>query len=120
VKFKEFYDEVYFTTLYFYWGCTRDEVKRHIDRKLNIDLKSDFDDLFHAESWVFTLDRHNYYVVWVENKKNFYGLVHEITHTIFKVFNDRGIPICYENQETFAYYHEYWLRRLWKEMSKKK
>ena len=46
---------------------------------------------------------------------NQFDLVHECIHLTKGVFEDRGIPLnLKEDDETFAYYHNYWCCKIWK------
>src|SRR5260221_12283953 len=50
--------------------------------------------------------------IWVENKKDFYCLMHEISHIVIEVFEMKGMKINNETTEAVAYYFEYWFREL--------
>lgn len=52
--------------------------------------------------------------IWLR-KKDLNTLSHELLHFVMYVFNDKNVPIRYENDETFAYYFEYWFNRVRKE-----
>lgn len=58
------------------------------------------------------------YLVHVEDKGDFYTLSHEVVHLVRWIFTDRGILFDNTNDETIAYYHTYWLKKLWRAMSK--
>lgn len=59
------------------------------------------------------------HVMILENRKDFYTLMHECLHLVKGIFVDRGIPFSAENDEAVAYYQEYWFKRIWREISKK-
>jgi len=44
--------------------------------------------------------------------KNFPVLIHEISHLIFQVFDEKGVPLRLENDEAFAYYLEFWFNKI--------
>ena len=52
-------------------------------------------------------------LLWIWTKrKSVATLAHECIHAIFKLFDSRGIPITYENQETFAYFVRYLIQEV--------
>lgn len=122
MKFKEFYDEVYLTTLYFCWDCSYKEHKNIISKKkkLIVHWQKPTEHLCAETYKLVEENKHPIYVIWIESKKDFHTLSHEVTHIVFKVLSDRGVTVGVENQESFAYYHDFWLRKLWIVMGKKK
>ena len=54
------------------------------------------------------------YVVALRNRKDFYGLLHECVHLVKAIFRDRGIPFTSKNDESIAYYMNYWFVMLWR------
>lgn len=59
------------------------------------------------------------YVLTLENKKDFYVLIHECLHLVRRIFTDRDIPFNETNDELIAYYQSYLVKRIWKYLSKK-
>ncbi len=57
------------------------------------------------------------YIIWVENKKGFYALLHETLHLVRHIFDDRGVPFRSENDESIAYYHMWWFKKLWRTLN---
>lgn len=53
------------------------------------------------------------YIIRIE-ENDFYTLSHECIHLVRHILDDRGIPFRPENDEVVAYYHTYWLKRLWR------
>lgn len=53
----------------------------------------------------------NLTVIWM-HEWNLPCLVHELTHLTMLTFDEKGVPIRVENQETFAYYIEQWFKRI--------
>jgi hypothetical protein len=44
-------------------------------------------------------------------------LSHECIHLVSSIFNERNFPLYLnyiQNQEVFAYYHDYWVETIWK------
>lgn len=50
-------------------------------------------------------------LVWLR-KRHLPCLVHELAHLTMITFGQKDIPIRAENQETFAYYIEHWVKRI--------
>jgi hypothetical protein len=59
------------------------------------------------------------YIVTIENKKDFYGLLHETLHLVKNIFADRRIAFTAENDEVIAYYQTYWFKILWRAINKR-
>lgn len=53
----------------------------------------------------------NCYAIWLK-ERHLPCLVHELTHLTHIAFDETGIPIAVQNQETFAYYIEMWVKRI--------
>lgn len=100
---KTFYDKVFNATI-------------------GIEIAKPSRDVFDAESGIEekqvkggTLRR---YVVTLQNRKDFYALIHETIHVVKNVFTDRGIPFTAENHEMIAYYQSYLFETLWRAINK--
>jgi hypothetical protein len=60
------------------------------------------------------------YVICLDNKKNFYTLLHESVHLVNHILRDRNAYYDWHKDETFAYYQTYWFKRIWREINKGK
>lgn len=49
--------------------------------------------------------------IWLRHK-DLPSLAHELIHLTTHLFNEKAIPISYDNDETLCYYVEYWLTRI--------
>lgn len=60
------------------------------------------------------------YVVWVKSRKDFYTLLHETVHLCLNIFEDSNMRISNETtaSEAFAFYQEFWFKKLWRLMNK--
>lgn len=58
------------------------------------------------------------YVIYLEDKRNFYTLLHESTHLVNHILRDRNAYYDWHNDETFAYYQTYWFKRIWRIINK--
>lgn len=56
-------------------------------------------------------------IIWIKDKDDYYSLSHELAHMAIHVFGAKSIPIQEETTEPFAYFFEYWNRKLWRIMS---
>ena len=52
-------------------------------------------------------------IIWIGDLSNFYTLSHELIHFVKDVFVRDKIPFVVENDETIAYYHTFWFRKIW-------
>lgn len=56
---------------------------------------------------------HNMYFLYLNDREDIEtSLTHELVHLVFDVFKSKGIPVCDETQEVFAYYQEWWLTKV--------
>ena len=51
------------------------------------------------------------FIIWLR-KFETACLVHELSHLVMQIFDDKGIPIRAENTEAFAYYQEFWFNEI--------
>ncbi len=55
------------------------------------------------------------FIVWVQDPRDFYVLMHECVHLTNFIFNSKGMNTNLSNEdETFAYFMAYWFRTLWR------
>lgn len=109
-KFKQMMieDPIYRAKLSIFWGDSK-EIKDFL-------LKNGFEDFGDvADGKYIVHDRMRAIVI---NKFNILTLTHELLHFCFNVFDDRGIPIRYENDEAMAYYFEMILEMVIKGLKK--
>ena len=59
------------------------------------------------------------FLVWIEDKTNFFYMVHETAHLVQRIFEFVGVTYSQTNKEAIAYYQEYWVRKFWHVMDKK-
>jgi len=55
-------------------------------------------------------------IIWLK-RKEYACLVHELSHLVMQIFDDKGVPLRNENTEAFAYYIEFWfntITRAWR------
>lgn len=105
-----YYDLVFHVCLDFYAG-DREEIKKMIFKKYFYKTR----DNCNGESveMVNTKANTTTNVIWIGDLSNFYTLSHELVHLTKSVFEARKIPFTCRNDETIAYYHTYWFRKLW-------
>lgn len=104
-KIKTFYDNVFNATFGIEIGNLSDE---HFDAETEVQEKT-----FKNRTWVR-------YIARLQNKNDFYALIHETLHLVKNIFNDRKIPFTAENHEIIAYYQTYLFKKLWRSIHKPK
>lgn len=115
LKAMRLFDSVFLADVWFlYSGSVQEVVSWYKKKKIT----SDFDPKL--QGYVELLDYtkkdgtvERTYIIRVEHN-DFYTLAHECIHLVKHIFTDRGVPFRPENDETIAYYHGYWLKRLWR------
>jgi len=58
------------------------------------------------------------FLVWLKEKDDYYGMVHETVHLVKRIFEAMQIPFNEDNHEIIAYYQNYWVRKFWDKMCK--
>lgn len=123
MKVKKFYEPILKVTVYFITDSIPSEVKNFINKRSDKRASNDFDML---EGSITLLDKTDSrgrkfrdYLINVEDKNDFYVLLHESVHLVGWILEDRNISVKKENDEIFAYYQEYWFKTLWRFMNKK-
>jgi hypothetical protein len=110
MKHKKFYDELYKSVVYAVYG-TADECEKWVKKKFNQELNID---RFWQASCVELLENEGY-VVWLEDNKNFYALLHECVHLTGRILKNMDVnKDLIKNDEHIAYYLEFWFRKLWR------
>ncbi len=119
---KKIHEPILFVDVLFLTDCKPKEVEEYAVKN-NI---NGLPDCYHLQGFVDTMERklkggekEISYIVWIENKNGFYTLIHEIVHLITRIFTDRSIPISKGNDEIFAYYQNWWFKKLWRIMNQK-
>jgi hypothetical protein len=59
------------------------------------------------------------FLIWIEDRKDLFTLIHEVTHMCIKIFELSNMSITNETTEAFAFYHESWVKRLYDLMNEK-
>ena len=119
MKVKEITEPVFRTNLIFVYDCSAKKFKELLEKRevANIDKLLDQRDSGVMIKVLCKNGVYEYYL-WVEEKDGFYTLSHEIIHLVAQVLDRVGIPFFEGNEELVAYYHEYWMRKLWHIMGK--
>ena len=98
-------------TLDLYINCNQEELLKNVRKKLK-----DKTIEFNFKVWsgcYYTLEHGDkqYRIVWIKNFDWSVAsqalLIHELIHYVMAVFDDKGIPISKDNEETFAYFLEH-------------
>lgn len=106
-------DPVFLADVWFLYAGNIDEVKDWYKKKK---LISDFDPKLAGYVEVYDQSGKSgverTYILRIE-ENDFYTLAHECIHLVRHILDDRGISFRAENDEAIAYYHGYWLKKLW-------
>ena len=120
LRARRIYESVFLADVWFLYGGGIAELKEWYAKKK---ITSDCDPKL--QGYVEPLDYtkkdgtvERSYIIRVE-ENDFYTLAHECVHLVRHILDDRGIPIRADNDEVFAYYHGYWLKKLWRLTNKK-
>lgn len=57
--------------------------------------------------------------MWIKDRRDFYTLLHEVSHLCIKVFDLSNMDVNLHTTEAFSFYHEFWFKKLWRLMSKR-
>lgn len=110
MKTKSFYDNIFHRRVYAVWG-TRAELNKWTMKKFKMDIGQD--DNYNGFHIDITGGKGS--IVWLENKKDFYTLMHESVHLVRTIFEQLGITTDLSvEDEMFAYYQIYWFKTLWR------
>lgn len=112
MKIKTFKEPVYKTKV-IALIATREELHKWLKKeKLSLrDFSNDAAIHFTIEEEDKRLTHH----VWLEDRKDFYTLLHECIHLVSRRFQELGVDCdLTKGDEHFTYYVEYWFRNLWK------
>lgn len=111
---KQFREPVFKTDVIFIVDAEPEEVEAYISKRFPHDGEVK---LSGYEGCCFRCDKYElkYYVVWMRDSSRYYTLTHEVLHLVEWRFKDLGVK--FEGEQA-CYYQEYWVRKLWKEISK--
>lgn len=118
MKIKEFVEPVFRNVLIFVYDCSLEKFEELLVKKEISGTRGIVPGVSGTSIEVAVRDSTFEYYLWIEKRNDFYTLCHEIIHLVNHIFSRMGIPFTKENDETIAYYHEYWMRLLWHEMGK--
>jgi hypothetical protein len=117
MKTKKFYCGLYFANILFIYDANNEQVQDHLNKKYDVQL--DCNRSHCGGVWSIGEEEEKIYCIWVGNR-DLSILVHEVFHLVMDIFSDRGVVTDDEHQEAFAYYMQYWVDILRRELSKKK
>jgi hypothetical protein len=114
---KKIYEPILTADVIFIFDCKVKELENWYKRK-NLVKEDSYDLLSGAVTDYVDKDKYKYYIIWIENKKDFYTLFHESIHLVRRIMVDRNVPFNETNDEFIAYYETFWFKKLWRIMSK--
>lgn len=118
---KTLREPVFRAILYFIWDATHTEASQYLWDKHRI--KHDLNGMDGIYLYAEGTDKNGNslggeHFIWINGKDNYYTLTHECLHLVKGVCEALSIPFDKDNDELVAYYQEYWVRRLWRVVSK--
>lgn len=110
VKIKRFKEEIFNVELIVVYQATPEEAKKYLEKKFKgskLDFKGSF-----GETGIFDNfdDGKVVFYIYLEKDIQLSVLVHEISHLVFFILDDRGADKS--DTELVAYYNEYWFNKL--------
>jgi hypothetical protein len=113
MAYKKIYDDMYGVDLLYFSNMSIDKIQKKANRVFNINEEiclneEDAGGFFKCT----TKDQRKIYIIWVKKARDVSILAHELIHLVFEVFKERGISKSHRNQESFAYYHTYWMDKI--------
>lgn len=112
---KKFYDEVFKVEVTFLNGHKPEDVNKWFEKN-NIEKDDDID-IVYDNGGLWKTEGHGL-ILWVKEFADYYVITHEAVHLVYEIMNNKGIPINRENDEVVSYMVEYWVRTLWRHVSK--
>lgn len=120
LKCKIISDPVFRSETLFYNHKDTDKVLSHAKKKYNVNLDVDsFEgfkgtcvELVHKKTKVVM------WLVWVSEHRDWKTMVHEASHLVFRILDNRKVKYDSDNDETWCYLHEYFITKFWHEMCK--
>lgn len=112
MKRKSLYCSTYLVNVRLYYDCTFKEYKRYMKRYQKADVSVDYneDDV----QGQVTYGEKAFYV-FLSREADLYFLAHECIHLVMMIFDRANVSIGMEpnKHEHFAYYTQYWIKRIW-------
>ena len=109
---REFDCTYYSETLLFYTGCTAGRLVKELEKKYQVPKSAMSDIKKHSGIIGFAHHTNDLFILWYRSPEDLPTLIHELYHICTKMFEYKGVPISYENDETMAYYMSYWMSKI--------
>ena len=112
LRYYKILEDVFFCRVHVFLDGTYEDYRKKLE-SLGVNRPkhepSASDNLIYGESGS---DENGNYFIYVKDQSDLGTIHHEVIHLIFRVLGSKGIPINIENEETFAYYSEYWFKKI--------
>lgn len=125
IKHKAFYDDVYRVNVSFLYGgnvsLARTKVLQLYPGFVFEDSSLSFASGFCGHGTYSTEgDRPDVgiYIVWILDPRDYFVLAHEVFHLTFRILGKKSVAYNRDSEEAYAYYHHYWLERIWHYLTK--
>jgi hypothetical protein len=117
MKLSYHYEEVYKAPIYYIFNCGQKKAKDIFKEEIfgknkKVEMLEKTWGVGH--SFAYYKGDNTIYGIWIKDLKDVEVLAHELLHIVRFIFNDRGIYMD-NNDEPFAYYFEYLIRKFRKE-----
>lgn len=116
------YCETFMVNYYVSYGVPKEAyrkaVKKYLACQAPKDLSSGNMTIYHPADY-HPADHLPIYWIWVE-EKDLSCLVHEVFHAVYAVLDNKGVVLCDESEEVFAYQIEMLLRLILANEAKKR
>jgi len=120
MPYKLIKDDLFDANVHFFWQCNQSCVVDTMLKKHNIEVE-DNGKLMYGALWEIEMtDKAINWIVFYDKTKKENTLHHECLHLVYYIFEHKGIPSDFDNQETVCYYQGYWVRKLTNIMKGKK
>jgi len=120
---KSIFEPVYRHEVIFFAGCSLEEANKYL-KKWDVAFECPVDEepagmtaAFHESQSKFI--QGTVFAVWIRERGNLYVLQHEIAHLCIAILVGSNIVINEHTSEAYAFYQEFWFRKLWELMVKK-
>lgn len=114
MKVKKFYEPMFHARLILVYDCKARDASEYLEKN---NIKTDLVKCSGATgAYTYKIGKdfrqQRYWMFVMKNKNERSTLIHEICHLVFMALKDCGIEIDDRNDETYAYYFEWWHEKI--------
>lgn len=111
---KKIEDPVYCQTIHFIFDVKREIAVKYINKFLDLYDFSKFDQHWEKAGFAYCGQGHDSFIIFPLKPKTWAYttiLAHEALHVTCGILRAKGIELCYESEEAYAYYHSFIMQR---------